>query len=319
MFKELFYLQKNDRRALIVFLAIGVAVLSAVALSGVGDTTNDAPAADTLSATARRTTYGYGAGRYHDRYGATRPTAADALPTYAVPVATPERFAFDPNTADSTQLLRLGLSPWQVRGIYRYRAKGGVYRQPTDFARVYGLTLKQYRELEPYIHISPDYRPAAATVATSAAHVASAQGAARRDTVRYPVKLRPTQHISLNRSDTSMLKRVPGIGSYYARRIVDYRERLGGYHSVDQLLEIEGMPEEALAYIKIDAVALRRININRLTLAQLRRHPYISHFQARAIVDYRRLKGPLTSLQQLSTLPDFTAEDIERLRPYVEF
>lgn len=319
MFKELFYLQKNDRRALIVFLAIGVAVLSAVALSGVGDTTNDAPAADTLSATARRTTYGYGAGRYHDRQGATRPTATDAQPTYAVPVATPERFAFDPNTADSTQLLRLGLSPWQVRGIYRYRAKGGVYRHPTDFARVYGLTLKQYRELEPYIHISPDYRPAAATVATSAAHATSAQGAARRDTVRYPVKLRPTQHISLNRSDTSMLKRVPGIGSYYARRIVDYRERLGGYHSVDQLLEIEGMPEEALAYIKIDAVALRRININRLTLAQLRRHPYISHFQARAIVDYRRLKGPLTSLQQLSALPDFTAEDIERLRPYVEF
>ena len=71
-----------------------------------------------------------------------------------------ERFVFDPNTADSSQLLRLGLQPWQVRNILKYRAKGGVYREPTDFARVYGLTVKQYRELEPYIRISPDYRPA---------------------------------------------------------------------------------------------------------------------------------------------------------------
>ena len=68
-----------------------------------------------------------------------------------------ERFAFDPNTADSTQLLRLGLKPWQVRSIYRYRAKGGVFSEPADFARVYGLTLKQYRELEPYIRIGRDY------------------------------------------------------------------------------------------------------------------------------------------------------------------
>ena len=71
-----------------------------------------------------------------------------------------ERFPFDPNTADSTTLLRLGLQPWQVANIYRYRSHGGIYRRPEDFARLYGLTQKQYRELEPYIRISADYRPA---------------------------------------------------------------------------------------------------------------------------------------------------------------
>ena len=67
-----------------------------------------------------------------------------------------ELFSFDPNTADSTQLLRLGLRPWQVRNIYKYRAAGGRYRKPTDFARLYGLTLKQYQRLEPYIRIEQE-------------------------------------------------------------------------------------------------------------------------------------------------------------------
>jgi DNA uptake protein ComE-like DNA-binding protein len=70
--------------------------------------------------------------------------------------ATGELFYFDPNTADSTQLLRLGLRPWQVRNIYKYRAKGGRYRQKEDFAMLYGLTLEQYRRLEPYIRIKPE-------------------------------------------------------------------------------------------------------------------------------------------------------------------
>ena len=74
---------------------------------------------------------------------------------------TVEEFPFDPNTADSSQLLRLGLQPWQVRNIYRYRAKGGIYRKKEDFARLYGLTVKDYRRLEPYIRISSDYLPAA--------------------------------------------------------------------------------------------------------------------------------------------------------------
>ena len=64
---------------------------------------------------------------------------------YAVESSKAERFPFDPNSADSTQLLRLGLQPWQVRNIYKYRAKGGVYRSKEDFARLYGLTVKQYR------------------------------------------------------------------------------------------------------------------------------------------------------------------------------
>lgn len=221
--------------------------------------------------------------------------------------------AFDPNTADSTLLLSLGLQPWQVRSIYRYRAKGGIYRQPSDFARLYGLTVKQYKELLPYIHISDEYEPAAEVYGRTDA-VRSG-----RDTLRYPVKLQPGQYVTLDDADTASLRKVPGIGRYYASRIVRYRNDLGGYVSVAQLSEIEGIPEAALSYFRVTGGAVRKLNLNRLTLNELKHHPYINFYQARRIIDYRRLKGPLHSIDDLRLLKDFSQRDIERLRPYVEF
>ena len=138
--------------------------------------------------------------------------------------------------------------------------------------------------------------------------------------MRYPVKLQPQERIVLNTADTAQLRKVPGIGHYFARKIVEYRERLGGYVSVQQLLEIEDFPDTAVNYFIIpDDTQLRKLNLNRLSLNELKRHPYISFYQARAIVDYRRLHGPLESLQQLSLSRDFPPEAIRRLAPYVEF
>lgn len=232
---------------------------------------------------------------------------------YNVETVSRELSAFDPNTADSTLLLSLGLQPWQVRSIYRYRAKGGIYRQPSDFARLYGLTVKQYKELLPYIHISDEYKPAAEVYGRTDAVKSG------RDTLRYPVKLRPGQYVTLDDADTASLRKVPGIGRYYASRIVRYRNDLGGYVSVAQLCEIEGIPEAALSYFKVTGGAVRKLNLNRLTLNELKHHPYINFYQARRIIDYRRLKGPLHSIDDLRLLKDFSQRDIERLRPYVEF
>ena len=235
-----------------------------------------------------------------------------------------ELFPFDPNTADSTQLLRLGLKPWQVRNIYRYRAAGGVYRQPRDFARLYGLTLKQYRILEPYICISDDYRPASEfydgmATAEESGKTQEEYVEAPRDTVKYPRKLRPGETIPLNTADTTLLKRVPGIGSGYALAIVRWRERLGGFYSGRQLLEIEGLPEQVLQYVRVTPGETKKININKATFSQLRRHLYINYYQARDIVDYRRLRGEIRSLSDLRLLKSFTSADFERLSHYVEF
>lgn len=236
---------------------------------------------------------------------------------------TVELFPFDPNTADSVDFLRLGLPRWMVRNIYRYRAAGGTYRRKEDFARVYGLTKKQYETLAPYIRISDDYRDAVEFYA-SAPETYSTRSERRqtdyvpRDTMLYPVKLKPGERISVNAADTTQLKKVPGIGSSYARAIVRARERLGGFVSKDQLQDIDGFPVEALPYMSVDG-SVRKLNLNKLSYKQLRQHPYINFYQARDIIDYRRLRGAIKSLADLRLLKSFTPADIERLKPYVEF
>jgi DNA uptake protein ComE-like DNA-binding protein len=241
----------------------------------------------------------------------TSPTKSSSY-YYQQPTRRLERFAFDPNTADSTQLLRLGLQPWQVRNIYKYRAAGGIYRKKEDFARLYGLTVKQYRELEPYIHISTDYLPASTLIKEE-----RRTERYERDTLRYPVKIAEGEHIDLNAADTSLYKKVPGVGSYYSRKIAEYGRRLGGFVSADQLDEIENFPSEAKKYFSVNASDVHQLNVNRLSLNELKRHPYINYYQAKAITDYRRLHGPLHSLDDLRLLPDFPVEAIKRLEPYV--
>ena len=116
------YLYKHSDRLVMIFL-LSLALAGIALMFYVGGDGVDTTAADSIAvATEERKGNVY----------------------YAQPVAQHARFAFDPNTADSTQLLRLGLQPWQVRSIYKYRAAGGVYRQKEDFARLYGLTKKQY-------------------------------------------------------------------------------------------------------------------------------------------------------------------------------
>lgn len=304
--KEFFYFQKSDRHVLMVLVGIATVFLLLVYFLS-SDEMDENVSKDRYSPAYQNTRIGH---RKQDRYQRKQQDY------YAVPVTTPERFPFDPNTADSTQFLRLGLQPWQVRNIYKYRAHGGIYRKPSDFARLYGLTLKQYKSLEPYIRISSDYRPAAKyyeekTVVTSERE--------RRDTTIYPRKLTLGEYVLLNTADTNALKKVPGIGSGYARAIIRYGERLGGYFDPSQLLEINNFPEEALPYFRVAEESLRKMNVNKLSLEQLRKHPYIGFYQAKAIVEYRRLHGPINNLQQLSTTGLFPQDLLDKLHHYVTY
>ena len=135
----------------------------------------------------------------------------------------------------------------------------------------------------------------------------------------YQPKLHNGEHLVLNTADSTALVTVPGIGPYFARKVIWYGERLGGYVSVDQLDEIEGFPLDAKDYFVVENACPEKLNINQLSLAALKRHPYINYFQAKAILDYRRLHGPIHSLDDLRLSKDFSPEAIARLTPYVEY
>ena len=135
----------------------------------------------------------------------------------------------------------------------------------------------------------------------------------------YQPKIKAGEYVVLNTADTTQLKTVPGIGSYFARKVVQYGQRLGGYVSVNQLDEIENFPLDAKDYLVIEDAQPHKMNVNTLSLNDLKKHPYINFYMARAITDYRRLHGPLKSLQDLRLSKDFPPEAIARLLPYVEF
>jgi len=291
---DFFYIRKSDRQILLALLVIIVVALVVLSYGGEDNPQVSSQYVDSVSVLPKEKER-----KIHRPYYDNQQKRSS------------ERFYFDPNTADSTQLLRLGLPERVVRNIYKYRASGGVFRQKEDFARIYGLTVKDYRELSAYIRISSDYQLAADCIKVEKTY--------SRDTLRFPEKVQTPESIDLNAMDTASYKKVPGIGSYYARKIAEYGRRLGGFVSIDQLDEIEDFPSDSKQYFRIQSAETHKMRINNLSLNELKKHPYINYYQAKAIVDYRRLHGPIHDLNDLHLLRDFPEEAIARLRPYVVY
>lgn len=224
---------------------------------------------------------------------------------------------FDPNKADSSTLVHLGLKPWQASNMLKYRAKGGRYRKTEDLKRLYGMTDSMYLALLPYVVIDTlaidrwrdSVRMAADSVPRYVSH--------KRDTI-----------LNLRTADTTELKMIKGIGSYRAKQIIRYREQLGGFASVEQLCEVKALQpllkdslstDSLLSHFFIDSVRVVPLKVNSMRVEQLQRHPYLSFEQARAIYELRRRKIQLKHLDQLRTLDCLTEQDIQRLRPYLSF
>lgn len=217
---------------------------------------------------------------------------------------------FDPNTADSVLLRQLGLPVYIVRNILKYRAKGGVFRSPESFSRIYGLKEEVYQKLKPYITIAP---------LVSVSHVRTDTFRQLKDTIPYVPKYEEGTIVDLNKADTSILKRIPGIGSTLARMIVVYRQRLGGFYDVSQLQEVPHVGVELNKWFVVTPAGLHKIQVNSASLDKLRSHPYMDFYKAKAIMEYRRKRGKIKGLSQLSMFGEFTEKDLKRLSPYLTF
>ena len=336
--KRLPFFSNSDRRALLLLEWIMLLVVLALAIySWRGSVGGDS----SFSATADS--------------ALLRPTSSGRKYIYAKEEERVESFPFDPNTADSVTLLRLGLASWQVRAVYNYRAKHGRYHTPEDFQRLPGMTNELWERLHPYIRIDRRFqlvtpkprsyeRPSASVASTSKGSSSkvnsqplekgnlktdslTSNGTLARseepvnntDTIPHLEKYAPGTVIDLNAADTSMLMKIPGIASYRASKIVEYRQRLGGFRTKEQVMEACRMPDEVLDWFTVQPVPLERLEINHLSLKRLMHHPYISFYQAQAIVEYRKKYGPLHSPQELQKLQDFTPEAIERVQDYLDF
>ena len=129
--------------------------------------------------------------------------------------------------------------------------------------------------------------------------------------------------VELNAADTATLKKVPGIGSVFAGRIVKYRSLLGGFYSVAQLREVYGIDEERYHSLQnwfyADSSLVTKLPVNRLSSGELARHPYLDYKQARALRQLRNRKGRIGGWEHLRLLEEFTEADRRRLAAYLSF
>lgn len=254
---------------------------------------------------------------------------AKPLPVKLVP--------FNPNTADSLTLLGIGLRSYVVKNILNYRRKGGQFRKPTDFSRIYGLDAEVYATLEPYIQMENKAESRSAS-STLDANMQSSEAKMVPNGIQQtpsdkPIQAEPSPtqskepvpqtNFDLNSADTSMFQQLKGVGSVTASRIARYRSQLGGFYSLAQLAEIKGLYPETLtrlqSMLRIDPTRINTLNVNKASLEKLRAHPYISFYQAKVIVELRKARGQIRSLDDLVSFKEFKPEDMERLKWYLSF
>ncbi|HZK09368.1 MAG TPA: helix-hairpin-helix domain-containing protein [Bacteroidales bacterium] len=208
-------------------------------------------------------------------------------------------FGFDPNSADSTQLMALGLSTYQTANILKYRKAGGTFTSKKDFNKIYGIDADTYQNMEKYILLPSEINTPPATT-EAAGHL---------------------ELIEINTANTLELCKLKGIGEVYANRITAYRDKLGGFFDKSQLLEIYGIDTSRYAMfapqVVIDKSVIRRININDATFDILLKHPYLEYYIVKEIFSYRETIGVFDSIAQLKNISLIYDQLYFKIAPYL--
>jgi competence protein ComEA len=209
--------------------------------------------------------------------------------------AHPVMFKFNPNGLPDEQWKKLGLSEHQIKGIKNYETKGGHYYTKADVQKMYTITPEDYARLQPYIDL-----PAGEAFVKKGSVI-----------------------IEINTADSAKLTELKGIGPSYAARIVSYRKQLGGFVNKEQLKDIYGIDSakynELVKQITVDPKKITRIDINKATVDDLRRFPYLVFKQMNAIVEYRKQHGNYQSVNDLRDIALLNDEILRKIAPYLKF
>ena len=216
----------------------------------------------------------------------------------------PTYYKFDPNTAEVKDWQSFGLSPKQALSIVNYVKKGGKFYKPEDLKRMYTISPEKYEALLPYVAIT-----------------LPANGFEKKPGFTYTKK--EAVIVEINSADTLELDKIKGVGLSFARRIVKYRERLGGFHTKEQLFEVFGVDtpkfNEIKDQVRIDVNFINKININTAEFDDLKRHPYLRFKEMNAIIQYRKQHGAYKSIADLSKVLILTPQTLQKIEPYLSF
>ncbi len=221
-----------------------------------------------------------------------------------------ELFYFNPNTASAEEWQRLGIRAKTIQTILNYRNKGGKFYKATDLERIYGLHHEELERLLPYVKIE---------IQTGGNNETNSFTA----TTEKKFEARETKSIvvDINSADTTEWKKLYGIGSKLSQRIVNFRSKLGGFVTVEQVGETFGLPDSTFQKIKpqlhVNSSSVKTIKLNSATIDEFKSHPYIKYAVANAIVQYRNEHGNFKSVADLQKLGAIDETLFKKIAPYL--
>jgi len=222
-----------------------------------------------------------------------------------------ELFYFDPNKISPAEWKRLGLRDKTIQTIQNYLSKGGKFRNPQDLQRVYGLHQNEYERLAPYIKIE----------STSESKNPESAATSINESTRVKAYLPNYKIVDINIADTTAFISLPGIGSKLASRIISFRDKLGGFYSIEQVKETYGLPDSTFQkikqYLQVNSSSIKKININTATVDELKVHPYIKYGLANPIVAYRNEHGSFLRVEDIKKVMAVTEEIYRKIEPYL--
>lgn len=208
-------------------------------------------------------------------------------------------FPFNPNTITEEEWLQMGLTDRQVRSIMNYKAKGGRFYSKSDVEKLYAISEEEYAQLEPFIVL-----PEVARGNTAKPTAKKQESQAFDDKPKPEKKAIPV--VDLNTVDSTTLVELPRMGGYMASRIIAFRDKMGGFVEVEQLLDVKGLDSTRFAamrpYLLIGDTETRRIDVNRADFKTLVGHPYLSYEQVKRIFRQRETRGMIKNWAQLEAL-----------------
>ncbi|MCW3118409.1 MAG: helix-hairpin-helix protein [Chitinophagaceae bacterium] len=220
-------------------------------------------------------------------------------------------FYHDPNRLSESEWKKLGIPDRTIKTIRNYLANGGQFRRPEDLQKIYGLKQNDYERLAPYIKIETKYEK------TSIEKPAFEK---RKEETNFQSRTHYLA-IDINLADSTAFIALPGIGSKLAARIINFREKLGGFYTVDQVKETYGLQDSVFQkikrYLKQEKNSVKKINLNTATKEELKIHPYIKWNIADAIIQYRNQHGNYTRLEDLKKVHVVNDEVFEKLVNYI--
>jgi len=212
-------------------------------------------------------------------------------------------FLFNPNNLSEEKWKALGFDNKQIKTIKKFEAKGGRFYKKEDLKKIYGISQSEYEILAPFIQLDEKKNDFSKKENT---HFSNTKNAII---------------VELNSSDTANLKTLKGIGSGYAKRIIAYRNKLGGFIKKEQLLEVYGMDSVRYSgivdYISINTTLITKININTADLNILKSHPYIGYNIANSLTNMRKLHGNFKTLSDIKKSALITDKIYTKILPYL--